>query len=306
MYTPTSRGRNEPTDRGDNVPEDLTGLDSLESPYPVLFDSTNTTATTTTAQKPSPCSVTTPSDKIFSSCCCMFEEIQSELRRVPGNSTCCDCGDKEPQWASVTLASLVCIRCAGMHRALGVKKSRIRSLQMDSWSRAQVLRMLMGGNKRLKYAFAEAGKTFDALDVPTRYNGAIANDYVAKLNARCPPATPITMTPRMPEYQESSPEPYLRQRLPPISMTLDSANSKISSDNQNDFRTVTPMHRAYCPCSSTQRWTHLPTIAGEPKNMPILCSGDTTRDQDKNCIVSSFDKFRKALLGMCGASVSSS
>ena len=62
--------------------------------------------------------------------CSMFEEIQSELRQVPGNSTCCDCGAPEPQWASVTLASLVCIRCAGLHRALGVKKSRIRSLQV--------------------------------------------------------------------------------------------------------------------------------------------------------------------------------
>jgi len=274
---------------------------------------------TTTRREVSPCSVATPTidpiytesltDEILSNCCCMFEEIQSELRRVPGNSTCCDCGAPEPQWASVTLASLVCIKCAGSHRALGVKKSRIRSLQLDSWSRSQVLRMLMGGNSRLKHAFVVAGETFDALDVSTRYSGAIAADYLSKLNTRCPPATPIAATPRLyEEDRENSPLPKVRRRLAPLSkrvpstQSLHEENSQSSSDNLPEVQTVSSTHRARCPCSSSQRWTHLPathvpTIAGEQRNMPILCSGTTLHVE--NCIVSSFEKFKMALLRIC-------
>ena len=179
--------------------------------------------------------------------------------------------------------------------------------QMDSWGRSQVLRMLMGGNSRLKDAFAVAGKMFDEMDVPARYSGAIALDYLAELNARCPPATPTTPVPRLYEGdQEVSPSPQLRQRLPPLSKripsmdSLDEAISKSASDHHTELRTVTPTHRAYCPCSSSQRWTHLPTIAGEQRNMPILCSvGTTSAVEDKNCIVSWFGKLKSAVMQIC-------
>lgn len=310
MYTPTlSDGRGIIAENPES--EDLTDSDSVDKTGAVLFGSQ-----ATTTREISPCSITTPStinqpympgvsDKILSNCCCMFEEIQSELRRVPGNATCCDCGAPEPQWASVTLASLVCIRCAGLHRALGVKKSRIRSLQMDSWGRSQVLRMLMGGNSRLRDAFVVAGETFDEMDVPARYSGAVALDYLAELNARCPPATPSTPFPRpFEEDQEVSPSLQLRRRLPPLSKrvpSMDSLDEAISKSDHTELHTVTPTHRAYCPCSSSQRWTHLPTIAGEQRNMPILCSGGiTSAVEDKNCIVSWFSKLKTAVMQICG------
>merc|ERR1712007_197751 len=123
----------------------------------------------------------------------------------------------------------------------------------------------MGGNSRLKHAFVVAGETFDALDVSTRYSGAIAADYLSKLNTRCPPATPIAATPRLyEEDRENSPLPKVRRRLAPLSkrvpstQSLHEENSQSSSDNLPEVQTVSSTHRARCPCSSSQRWTHLP------------------------------------------------
>lgn len=47
------------------------------------------------------------------------------LRRVPGNSMCCDCGSSEPDWASLNLGTLLCIECSGIHRRLGVHVSKV-------------------------------------------------------------------------------------------------------------------------------------------------------------------------------------
>lgn len=283
--------------------EELTDSDALEGSSAVSFNTP-----TATRRKISPSSVTSSptmerldvlavNENILSRCCCMFEEIQSELRRVTGNATCCDCGAPEPQWASVTLASLVCIRCAGMHRALGIKKSRIRSLQMDSWSRSQVLRMLMGGNSKLKEAFAMTGGNFDALDIRARYNSLAATEYVANLNTRCPPTTPATPTPRLDaENRRISPSPFPIRKFTFTSASHNehSPNSKV---HQPELQTVSSLHRAYCPCSSRQRWTHLPTIGGRQKKMRILCSGEP---RHKNCVVSSLSKLKAGVLYMCG------
>mmetsp|Transcript_7545 Transcript_7545/g.16278 ORF Transcript_7545/g.16278 Transcript_7545/m.16278 type:complete len:202 (+) Transcript_7545:147-752(+) len=72
------------------------------------------------------------------------------LRSIPGNSTCVDCGNRNPDWASVTYGVLLCTVCSGRHRSYGVATSRVRSISMDSWSHSQVLTMLEGGNEQLQ------------------------------------------------------------------------------------------------------------------------------------------------------------
>ncbi|XP_017558110.1 arf-GAP with coiled-coil, ANK repeat and PH domain-containing protein 2 isoform X5 [Pygocentrus nattereri] len=61
---------------------------------------------------------------------------ESALQRVmtiPGNGTCCDCGQPDPKWASINLGITLCIQCSGIHRSLGVHFSKVRSLTLDTW-----------------------------------------------------------------------------------------------------------------------------------------------------------------------------
>ena len=43
-----------------------------------------------------------------------------------------------PRWASWNLGVFVCIRCAGIHRNLGVHISRVKSVNLDSWTPEQI------------------------------------------------------------------------------------------------------------------------------------------------------------------------
>lgn len=44
-----------------------------------------------------------------------------------------------PRWASWNLGIFLCIRCAGIHRNLGVHISKVRSVNLDSWTPEQVV-----------------------------------------------------------------------------------------------------------------------------------------------------------------------
>ncbi|CAI4227051.1 unnamed protein product [Auanema sp. JU1783] len=55
-----------------------------------------------------------------------------QIRRVPGNESCADCGSEQPKWVSINLGVVLCIECSGVHRSLGVQVTKVRSLTMDS------------------------------------------------------------------------------------------------------------------------------------------------------------------------------
>uniref|UniRef100_A0A3Q2CAM3 Arf-GAP domain-containing protein n=1 Tax=Cyprinodon variegatus TaxID=28743 RepID=A0A3Q2CAM3_CYPVA len=54
--------------------------------------------------------------------------ITDDIRRMPGNNNCCDCGAPDPGWVSTNLGILTCIECSGIHREMGVHVSRIKSV----------------------------------------------------------------------------------------------------------------------------------------------------------------------------------
>ena len=94
-----------------------------------------------------------------------------EILSLPGNSTCCDCGMEKPKWASLNNGVFLCLKCAGIHRSLGVDISTIRSLQIDSWTDKQILYLTNGGNNKLKQIWEEYG---------INSNSSVENKYKSK------------------------------------------------------------------------------------------------------------------------------
>ena len=63
-----------------------------------------------------------------------------------GNNLCVDCGQENPEWASVNLGVVMCIQCSGVHRYLGAHVSQVRSLYLDTLSQEQEDRITDVGN----------------------------------------------------------------------------------------------------------------------------------------------------------------
>ncbi len=67
-----------------------------------------------------------------------YQAILSALLKEEDNKYCADCDAKGPRWASWNLGIFVCIRCAGIHRNLGVHISRVKSVNLDQWTAEQI------------------------------------------------------------------------------------------------------------------------------------------------------------------------
>ncbi|XP_034387177.1 stromal membrane-associated protein 1-like [Cyclopterus lumpus] len=66
------------------------------------------------------------------------QAILSKMLREEDNKYCADCEAKGPRWASWNLGVFICIRCAGIHRNLGVHISRVKSVNLDQWTTEQM------------------------------------------------------------------------------------------------------------------------------------------------------------------------
>ncbi|KAK3316187.1 hypothetical protein B0H66DRAFT_518973 [Apodospora peruviana] len=71
------------------------------------------------------------------------------LLKLESNKVCADCKrNKHPRWASWNLGVFVCIRCSGIHRGMGTHISRVKSVDLDSWTDEQLQSILNWGNAR--------------------------------------------------------------------------------------------------------------------------------------------------------------
>ncbi|CAH1241535.1 AGAP1 [Branchiostoma lanceolatum] len=61
------------------------------------------------------------------------QQVIQAIRNIRGNAFCVDCEAPNPDWASLNLGALMCIKCSGVHRNLGTHLSRVRSLDLDDW-----------------------------------------------------------------------------------------------------------------------------------------------------------------------------
>lgn len=88
------------------------------------------------------------------------------LVKLEGNKTCSDCKRNkrtfyisytvlfcltavvDPRWASWNLGVFICIRCSGIHRGMGTHISKVKSVDLDTWTDEQLQSVLKWGNAR--------------------------------------------------------------------------------------------------------------------------------------------------------------
>ena len=86
------------------------------------------------------------------------------LHEIDGNRNCVDCNARDPEWAAVSYGALVCIKCSGRHRSMGVAVSQVRSVDMDHWTYEEIVLMLEGGNSQLSNFFERHALTKTEFD----------------------------------------------------------------------------------------------------------------------------------------------
>ncbi|XP_071623763.1 stromal membrane-associated protein 2 isoform X2 [Heliangelus exortis] len=67
-----------------------------------------------------------------------YQAVLAGLLAEEENKYCADCQAKGPRWASWNIGVFICIRCAGIHRNLGVHISRVKSVNLDQWTQEQI------------------------------------------------------------------------------------------------------------------------------------------------------------------------
>ncbi|NWX43326.1 SMAP2 protein, partial [Steatornis caripensis] len=75
-----------------------------------------------------------------------YQAVLASLLAEEENKYCADCQAKGPRWASWNIGVFICIRCAGIHRNLGVHISRVKSVNLDQWTQEQIQCMQEMGN----------------------------------------------------------------------------------------------------------------------------------------------------------------
>jgi len=73
-----------------------------------------------------------------------------QIQEAEDNKTCADCASAtDCTWACMRFGVMVCLECSGVHRALGVDVSKMRSATLDTLSKPQVDLVLELGNKKV-------------------------------------------------------------------------------------------------------------------------------------------------------------
>ncbi|KAI9510687.1 ArfGap-domain-containing protein [Russula earlei] len=73
--------------------------------------------------------------------------ILRELVKRPENRVCADCKHNDPRWASWNIGVFLCIRCSGIHRGMGTHISKVKSIDLDTWTAEQMACIQKWGNR---------------------------------------------------------------------------------------------------------------------------------------------------------------
>lgn len=118
-----------------------------------------------------------------------LEFFQKQREVDVQNGICCDCGTRDPEWASVSHGIYLSIEASGVHRSLGVRMSYVQSTCMDSWKPLHLRMMELGGNQRFVTCMREHGVPED-MTIRQKYSTRAAEWYRANLRAMAEDITP--------------------------------------------------------------------------------------------------------------------
>uniref|UniRef100_A0A1B6MAI2 Arf-GAP domain-containing protein n=1 Tax=Graphocephala atropunctata TaxID=36148 RepID=A0A1B6MAI2_9HEMI len=109
------------------------------------------------------------------------QTLLTQMLRDEDNKYCVDCDAKGPRWASWNLGIFLCIRCAGIHRNLGVHISKVKSVNLDSWTPEQVVSLQQMGNSRARAVYeANLPDNFRRPQTDTALEAFVRAKYEAK------------------------------------------------------------------------------------------------------------------------------
>ncbi|CAE6515705.1 unnamed protein product [Rhizoctonia solani] len=74
------------------------------------------------------------------------QRILQELLQQPGNDVCADCKTRAPRWSSWNLGIFICVQCASIHRKIGTHVTKVKSVNLDAWTKEQVESVKNMGN----------------------------------------------------------------------------------------------------------------------------------------------------------------
>ncbi|XP_024114918.1 arf-GAP with Rho-GAP domain, ANK repeat and PH domain-containing protein 1 [Oryzias melastigma] len=85
-------------------------------------------------------------------------QVALRLRENPFNKVCGDCGEANPNWASVNLLLSLCKSCADHHKNLSNNLSKVRSMWLDTkiWTEPVIQLFVTYGNKLANQVWAPA------------------------------------------------------------------------------------------------------------------------------------------------------
>uniref|UniRef100_A0A1B0CIC2 Arf-GAP domain-containing protein n=2 Tax=Lutzomyia longipalpis TaxID=7200 RepID=A0A1B0CIC2_LUTLO len=142
------------------------------------------------------------------------QNLLTQMLRDEDNKYCVDCDAKGPRWASWNLGVFLCIRCAGIHRNLGVHISRVKSVNLDAWTPEQVVdwdKEIEEEMEKLKRK-KKSSSTLGLSSVSTESSGS--KKSLAK-------SAPIPAPLPKPKATSSSPKSTRTDHNPPTSATSD-------------------------------------------------------------------------------------
>jgi stromal membrane-associated protein len=137
-----------------------------------------------------------------------YRAALDKLLQEPENKFCADCRAAGARWASPKLGIFICMKCAGIHRGLGVHISFVRSVTLDKWKESEVQEMTPGNSRSAAIYEANLPENF-----PRPSGDSIAlekfirNKYVDKKYMGSPKAQP----PSTPQQTVSQPAPRSHQ-----------------------------------------------------------------------------------------------